>query len=117
MAWNDPQWGNRDNRKNSGPPDLDEVWRKFNQKLNGMFGGKSGAQMPTPPADGVGNWTTSDLSLAVSAADPELRATDAARVLPGDLVEHGCNHLAGSAPVGPVVHEHGFEGFQNLVFE
>ena len=42
MAWNDPQWGNRDNRKNSGPPDLDEIWRKFNQKLNGMFGGKSG---------------------------------------------------------------------------
>ena len=42
MAWNDPQWGNRDNRKNSGPPDLDEVWRKFNKKLNGMLGGKSG---------------------------------------------------------------------------
>ncbi|MFN3715548.1 MAG: FtsH protease activity modulator HflK [Thiobacillus sp.] len=42
MAWNDPQWGNRDNRKNSGPPDLDEIWRKLNQKLNGMFGGKSG---------------------------------------------------------------------------
>ena len=42
MAWNDPQWGNRDNRKNSGPPDLDEIWRKINQKLNGMFGGKSG---------------------------------------------------------------------------
>ena len=42
MAWNDPQWGNRDNRKNSGPPDLDEVWRKFNQKLGGMFGGKPG---------------------------------------------------------------------------
>ena len=42
MAWNDPQWGNRDNRKNSGPPDLDEIWRKFNQKLNGMFGGKPG---------------------------------------------------------------------------
>ena len=42
MAWNDPQWGNRANRKNSGPPDLDEVWRKFNKKLNGMLGGKSG---------------------------------------------------------------------------
>ncbi len=41
MAWNDPQWGNRDNRKNSGPPDLDEIWRKFNQRLNGMFGKKS----------------------------------------------------------------------------
>lgn len=35
MAWNDPDWG----KKNSGgPPDLDELWRRFNQKLNGMFG-------------------------------------------------------------------------------
>ena len=40
MAWNDPQWGNKDNRKNSGPPDLDELWRRINQRLNGMFGGK-----------------------------------------------------------------------------
>ena len=40
MAWNDPQWGNKDNRKNSGPPDLDELWRRFNQRLNGMFGNK-----------------------------------------------------------------------------
>ncbi len=42
MAWNDPQWGNKDNRKNSGPPDLDEVWRRFNDRLNGMFGKKGG---------------------------------------------------------------------------
>ncbi len=59
MAWNDPQWGNRDNRKNSGPPDLDEVWRKFNQKLNGMFGGKSGGGDegggPPPGLPGGGN--------------------------------------------------------------
>ena len=40
MAWNDPQWGNKDNRKNSGPPDLDELWRRFNQRLNGLFGNK-----------------------------------------------------------------------------
>jgi membrane protease subunit HflK len=40
MAWNDPQWGNKDNRKNSGPPDLDELWRRINQRLNSMFGGK-----------------------------------------------------------------------------
>jgi membrane protease subunit HflK len=40
MAWNDPQWGNKDNRKNSGPPDLDELWRRINQRLNGMFGNK-----------------------------------------------------------------------------
>jgi membrane protease subunit HflK len=42
MAWNDPQWGNKDNRKNSGPPDLDELWRRVNQRLNGMFGSKGG---------------------------------------------------------------------------
>jgi len=41
MAWNDPQWGNKDNRKNSGPPDLDELWRRLNQRLNGLFGNKS----------------------------------------------------------------------------
>jgi membrane protease subunit HflK len=40
MAWNDPQWGNKDNRKNSGPPDLDELWRRVNQRLNSMFGKK-----------------------------------------------------------------------------
>ncbi len=52
MAWNDPQWGNRDNRKNSGPPDLDEIWRKFNQKLNGMFGNKSGGGGDETPSGG-----------------------------------------------------------------
>jgi len=42
MAWNDPQWGNKGNRnKNSGPPDLDELWRRLNQRLNGMFGNRN----------------------------------------------------------------------------
>lgn len=41
MAWNDPQWGNKGNRNpNGGPPDLDELWRRVNQRLNGMFGKK-----------------------------------------------------------------------------
>lgn len=44
MAWNDPDWG----KKNSGgPPDLDELWRRFNQKLNTLFGGKGGSGGPT----------------------------------------------------------------------
>ncbi|MDR7331482.1 membrane protease subunit HflK [Roseateles asaccharophilus] len=30
------------NGRNDGPPDLDELWRDFNRKLSGMFGGKSG---------------------------------------------------------------------------
>jgi membrane protease subunit HflK len=44
MAWNDPDWG----KKNSGgPPDLDELWRRFNQKLNTVFGKKVGGGGPT----------------------------------------------------------------------
>ena len=33
---------------NQGPPDLDELWRDFNQKLGGLFGGKGGPGSPTP---------------------------------------------------------------------
>jgi membrane protease subunit HflK len=36
---NDPQWGRRGNE---GPPDLDELWRRFNQRLNSLFGGRGG---------------------------------------------------------------------------
>ena len=39
MALNDPNWGKRGNE---GPPDLDELWRRLNQRLNSMFGGKGG---------------------------------------------------------------------------
>ncbi|MDX2219935.1 MAG: FtsH protease activity modulator HflK [Burkholderiales bacterium] len=45
MALNDPQWGKRGN---DGPPDLDEILRKFNQKLNGLFGGKGGSNDGPP---------------------------------------------------------------------
>ncbi|MEP6826420.1 MAG: protease modulator HflK, partial [Ramlibacter sp.] len=56
---NDPRWGrggddsksenNNGNRPeggppkgpNQGPPDLDELWRDFNRKLGGLFGGKN----------------------------------------------------------------------------
>jgi len=37
MALNDPQWGRR---RGEGPPDLDEIWSRFNQKLAALFGGK-----------------------------------------------------------------------------
>jgi membrane protease subunit HflK len=32
------------NGRNDGPPDLDELWRDFNRKLSGLFGGKGGGQ-------------------------------------------------------------------------
>ncbi|MES3004459.1 MAG: FtsH protease activity modulator HflK [Pseudomonadota bacterium] len=55
---NDPRWGRGDDPKsdgnrpdpnkpegngrgpNQGPPDLDELWRDFNRKLGGLFGGR-----------------------------------------------------------------------------
>jgi membrane protease subunit HflK len=33
--------------RNDGPPDLDELWKDFNRKLSGMFGGKGGGQRPS----------------------------------------------------------------------
>ncbi|MCG9757670.1 FtsH protease activity modulator HflK [Pseudoalteromonas sp. Isolate6] len=49
MAWNEPgnngndndPWKNRGGR-DQGPPDLDEVFRKFGNKFGGIFGGKPG---------------------------------------------------------------------------
>jgi modulator of FtsH protease HflK len=38
------------NGRNEGPPDLDELWRDFNRKLGGLFGGKGG----TPRGNGTG---------------------------------------------------------------
>ncbi|KWB30262.1 HflK protein [Burkholderia cepacia] len=60
LSINDPRWGrgegngkdgsrpraNESKRPQGGdgdgPPDLDEMWRNFNRRLNGLFGGKGG---------------------------------------------------------------------------
>jgi modulator of FtsH protease HflK len=34
------------NNRGDGPPDLDELWRDFNRKLGGLFGGKGGGKSP-----------------------------------------------------------------------
>ena len=34
------------NNRGDGPPDLDELWRDFNRKLGGLFGGKGGGKAP-----------------------------------------------------------------------
>ena len=63
MSLNDPQWGKRGS---SGPPDLDEIWRNVNRRLNDLFsrktpqpgdgegGGGGGAPRPRLPTSGVG---------------------------------------------------------------
>ncbi len=72
---NDPRWGRGDDKPADkdpaaptgpsrepesppkgaagGPPDLDELWRDFNQKLGQLFGGKSGGGA-RPPSGGKG---------------------------------------------------------------
>ena len=69
---NDPRWGRSDDNTSGtpdqkpgqeqppqrpqgsagGPPDLDELWRDFNQKLGQFFGGKGGGARP--PSGGQG---------------------------------------------------------------
>ena len=41
------------NGRGDGPPDLDELWRDFNRKLSGLFGGKGGGN--TPRGNGPGD--------------------------------------------------------------
>ena len=42
MGLNDPQWGRK--KGNSGPPDLDQLWRNFNKKLNNLLKRKGGGR-------------------------------------------------------------------------
>jgi membrane protease subunit HflK len=66
----DPRWGHRleddgrkrqegrrpgkNNNDNEGPPDLDQLWRDFNQRLNRLFGKRDGGGPFRPDSRGVG---------------------------------------------------------------
>lgn len=60
MAWNEPgggngskdPWGNK-GRKQDGPPDLDEVFKKLNEKVTSLFGGKGGKSGGASTAGGA----------------------------------------------------------------
>ncbi len=43
------------NSRGDGPPDLDELWRDFNRKLSGLFGGRGSSSRPNGSGDGGGN--------------------------------------------------------------
>ncbi|MGJ7543736.1 FtsH protease activity modulator HflK [Variovorax sp. LT1R16] len=55
----DPPPGNNNRPRgqgpNQGPPDLDELWRDFNRKLGGLFGGKGGGNNGNRPPGNGGN--------------------------------------------------------------
>jgi len=57
MAWNEPgkdkdPWGGRGN--SDGPPELDEAFRKLQEKLSGIFGGGSGRSGGGGESSGLG---------------------------------------------------------------
>jgi len=61
FSLNDPGWGKNgggDQQRppqrpgqGDGPPDLDELWRDFNRRLNGLFGKKGGSNGPRGPSE------------------------------------------------------------------
>ena len=59
MTWNEPGGGNRDpwsgGGKDPGPPDLDEVVKKMQEKLGGLFGGRKGGSDGGTRTPGGGN--------------------------------------------------------------
>ncbi|HYE71533.1 MAG TPA: FtsH protease activity modulator HflK [Aquabacterium sp.] len=81
---NDPRWGrggddskSENNRPdpnrpegpkgpNQGPPDLDELWRDFNRKLGGLFGGGRGRR-PDGGGGGGGNFQPDMKSAGIGA--------------------------------------------------
>lgn len=52
------------NNRNDGPPDLDELWRDFNRKLSGLFGGKGGPRQGGGSGDGGGPQFQPDMKSA-----------------------------------------------------
>ena len=57
--------------RGDGPPDLDELWRDFNKKLSGLFGGRSGRPGPNgsgEPSGGGPNFQPNMKSAGVGAA-------------------------------------------------
>jgi membrane protease subunit HflK len=52
-GWQTPP-GRGSQQQQSGPPDLDELWRDFNRKLGQLFGGKGGPQKPQGPGGSGG---------------------------------------------------------------
>jgi modulator of FtsH protease HflK len=63
-----PQRGRRSHvmnaGRNDGPPDLDELWRDFNRKLTGLFGGKGRGDRPDASGPGGPGMQPPDMKTA-----------------------------------------------------
>ncbi len=75
MAWNEPgggnkdPWGDKGNRggRDQGPPDLDEAFRKLQEKMGGVFGGGQGGNGKSSAPKGMGGLFGIVAGLAVVA--------------------------------------------------
>jgi len=71
MAWNEPGGNDKDpwggGRKNDGPPDLDEAFKKLQDKLNGLFGGRSGGSGSNNSGNSRNPWPLFGVGAAVAA--------------------------------------------------
>jgi modulator of FtsH protease HflK len=59
-----PEPTRRPQNANQGPPDLDELWRDFNRKLTGLFGGKKGSNRGNSGGSGGGGNFQPDMKSA-----------------------------------------------------
>ena len=76
LSLNDPRWGRNpdDDRKaqegrrpGEGPPDLDQMWRDFNARLNRMFGGRGNNNGDNNGAPGRGDMRGAGIGAGVVA--------------------------------------------------
>ena len=78
MSLGDPKWGRRSGSEehqsdqsqppltNQGPPDLEDLWRDFNQRLSGIFGKKTGGSGDDPRRPPSGGFNPKFLSGGLS---------------------------------------------------
>ena len=65
-----PQGSRRPQGDNQGPPDMDELWRNFNNKLNGLFGNRrpgNGQRPPGRPGLGGGSPRSAGIGVGLIA--------------------------------------------------
>ena len=70
MAWNEPGGGNKDpwggNQGNQGPPDLDEIVRKLQERVSGLLGGVKRAGGGSGGGGGGGDLSTKTIGIIVA---------------------------------------------------
>jgi membrane protease subunit HflK len=70
MAWNEPGGGNKDpwggNQGNQGPPDLDEIVRKLQERVRGLLGGVKRAGGGSGGGGGGGDLSTKTIGIIVA---------------------------------------------------